>query len=121
MNQSMATAGAATATPATSPLKAQLVDKFTEELSGKQDRMVQLLMELCAGVQEKVPLGDFDWKQILDVSEGIFNDYSQTMESITRELDELNRVHRYPPQSTYQQRGTNIIGISHLAGKCVHS
>jgi hypothetical protein len=85
------------ATPSTSPSITNTDvfqrDKFHEAVKRRGDEMIQLLTQMCCGISGSVDLGDsFDWKKILEISELIFNEYSKTMEDITKEFDELNRV-----------------------------
>jgi hypothetical protein len=98
-NQSIITAISAPldATPTTSPLVTNIDvfqrDKLHEAVKSRGDEIIQLLTQMCCGISGSVDLGDgFDWKKILEVSELIFNEYSKTMEDITKEFEELNRV-----------------------------
>lgn len=118
MNQSTGTATSAALdcpTPATSPLALHSMpsampsamssamisarDKFHEELCQKHANFMALLKEMCAQVSESVDLGSeadaFEWRRILEISEGIFNEYAKSLEGFTREFDQLNRVQSY--------------------------
>lgn len=69
----------------------KLMKEIVDSTQLKDDELDKFIGEQTKGINDK----KFDWKNIVDVSEKIFNDYSKEMESISKEFDEFNKVRLY--------------------------